>query len=209
MKKLLSIVICIISLFGIFTLSSCEKLEELENAVNYPDAYSITYEITNADGTIHTITKTVDENGSVYIKTADTEKLFIKNDDSYTLYEKNTDGKFVAESDKKYTEKVVNETCAEFEKYADESKNKFMPTAKKDGEDELAGRKCEIYKLGVGTENNSAYYYYYVDIETGICLGVKVKQTALGNEIEHEGDSFICKEFITANIEDLSDKISK
>jgi len=209
MKKLRVIALCVVLIVSLLAMSSCGVIRELIGAVEYPDVYSLTYEITQADGTVHTITKTVDEDGNVYLKTADQERLYLKDGKNYTLYEKDENGVFVSSGDEKYTAKAVDEATSAIGDYAEQSKNKLMPTAKKSGEDEISGRSCEIYKLGVGNDDNGAYYYYFVDTETGICLGLEIHQTAMGYEVEGNGETFVCTEFITENVEDLSLLIQK
>lgn len=209
MKRIISIIISSILAVTALTLSSCNTLTELKDAVTYPESYSITYEVTSAEGIINTVTKTVDEQGNVYIRTSDKEQLYLVENDSYTLYEKNEEGTFKAVGNEKYTKKSVNEATDQISAYAEESKKQFMPTAKKEGDKELAGRSCHVFGLGVGNEDNGAYYYYYVDSETGICLGMEVRQTALGQELEYTGESFVCTEFVTESIEDLSRMIAE
>lgn len=205
MKKII-LAIAIILTVGM-TFLSCSIINKVNDSVKYPDEYSITYEITSEDGVISLITKTVDKNGNVYFKTSETEKLYINENGAYTLYEKAVGGAFYPVGDIKYTADAVEEATSAIKEYTEKSKEKFIPTAKKDGEATVSGRACEVYKLGVGTDNNSSYHYYYVDAETGICLGVEVKQTALGDSVDYEGERFICKEFITEITEDLSDMI--
>ena len=100
--------------------------------------------------------------------------------------------------------KVVDEKTAEVNAYSEESKKQFMPTAKLDGSDYVLGRECNVFKIGVGGKNNSAYYYYYADKVTGICLKLEVKHTALGQEVPHNTQTFVCTSFITENVQDLS-----
>lgn len=207
MKRIISIIISSLLALTALTLSSCNTLKELQDAVTYPESYSITYEVTSAKGTVNTVTKTVDEQGNIYVKTSDKEQLYLLENDSYTLYEKNEEGTFTAVGDEKYTKKFVNEATSQISAYAEESKKQFMPTAQKEGDKEIAGRNCHVFKLGVGNEDNGAYYYYYVDSETGLCLGMEVRQTALGQELVYTGESFVCTRFVTDKVEDLSKMI--
>lgn len=206
---MISIVICMITIATSFGLISCDIAESINNSVVYPESYSITYEITSADGVITTVTKTVDANGNVYINNANEEKLYIKENNTYYLYKKDENGIFTTLGYIKYTKEAVDKATADITKYSEESKNQFVPTAKLDGESTVAGRRCNIYKLGVGGDNNNAYYYYHIDAETGICLELEVSMTALGSSVEYDGETFICTEFITDNIDDLSILISK
>ncbi|MBQ7356785.1 MAG: hypothetical protein IJW66_05210 [Clostridia bacterium] len=209
MKRKILLFVTFSLLFAVFALSSCGILSKLNGAVKYPDAYSITYEVTSGDGRICTVKKTVDADGSVYVKSGDVERVYINDNGKYTLYERSEMGDFEAVGNDRYTETAVKAETAVIEPYAEETKKQFIPTAKLDGEGEILGRACDVYKIGVGTENNSSYYYYYVEREYGICLSLEVKNTALGEEVASNSETFICTEFITEGIEDLSNLISK
>lgn len=209
MKRFLKILVGIVLAVSALALSSCGILSDLNNAVQYPEAYSLSYEVTSEDGTIQTVTKTVDESGNVYYKNADAEAIYIRMGSSYVKYVKNEAGAFEAISESKLTKKAVEDETAGIATYAEESKNKFMPTAKQESNREMLGRTCEVYKLGVGTEENSSYTYYYVDQETGICLGIEVVNTALGQNIAHDGASFVCVEFLLEDIDDISNMINE
>ena len=204
MKKLLTLsLVCAFAVIAATNLTSCGIMKDLNEAVTYPESYTLTYEITSADGSITTATKTVDGNGNVYVKWQGEEKLYVLSDGSYTIYLKDGNGIFTASGEERLTKKAVEEATSDIKKYAEESKKQFMPTAKKDGTGEVVGRTCDVYKIGVGTENNSAFYYYYVDVQTGICLRLEVKHTALGQEVDHNTETFICTQFATENITPL------
>ena len=207
MKKILSLIIT----FALTTmaLASCGIINKVENAVTYPETYSITYEITTPEGLIHTMTKTVDQNGNVYFKTTGEEQLFLNDNGSYTLYEKNTDGAFAEVEGAKYTREAVENEVALFDQYAKQTTNKFIPTARRAGESTVAGRGADTYKLGVNLLAVSFHHFYYVDQKTGICLGVDVVNKTFGNETADNEETFVCVEFITENIENLENKIQK
>jgi hypothetical protein len=204
MKRFLALLACIALAFSAIALSSCGIISDLYNAVNYPESYTLAYEATSADGTIVTIVKTVDGNGNVYYKNADVEIVYILEGSGFIKYEKNEDGIFEKTSDVKLTKSAVENETSGINTYAEKSLNKFMPTAKQESDVEMLGRICEVYKLGVGNESNSSYTYHYVDKETGICLGVETKNTALGTAVPHNGESFICIGFSVADIADVS-----
>ena len=202
-KRRFLLTLCLFLGIATFTLSSCGIISKLENAVVYPESYSITYEITSKSGVVTTITKTVDALGNVYVCSSEEEKLFINDNGVYTLYRKSESGIFEEQTTERYTKNKVEELTAEIKTYAEESKKQFMPTAKKENQSEVLSRTCDVYKLGVGTQNNSAFYYYYVDVQTGICLQLEVKHTALGQEVAHNTETYVCVEFITENVQDL------
>ncbi len=207
MKKIVSLIITLA--LTAMALASCGIIEKVEKAVTYPDTYSITYEITTTEGLIHTITKTVDATGNIYFKSINDEKLFINNNGSYTLYKKNTNGEFAAVEGAKYTAEAVEKELALFDSYAKQTTDKFIPTARHTGEATVAGKTADTYKIGVNLLAVSFYHVYYVDQATGICLGVDVVNKTFGNETKDNEETFVCVEFVTENIEDLSNKIEK
>ena len=205
----LKIVTCVVMAVAVLALSSCGIINKVDNAVVYPETYSITYEITTPEGLIHTMTKTVDESGNVYFKTTGEEQLFLNDNGSYTLYEKNADGVFSAVEGAKYTREAVENQVALFDQYAKQTTNKFIPTARRTGETTVAGRTADTYRLGVNLLAASFFHLYTVDQETGVCLEVSVQNKALGKEREANEETFVCIEFVTENVEDLASKISK
>ena len=184
-------------------LASCGIIDKVENAVVYPDTYSITYEITTVEGLIHTVIKTVDASGNIYYKSIDEEKLFINNDGAYTFYKKNSDGDFGKVDGARYTAEAVEKELEPFDSYAKRTTDKFIPTARSIGETTVTGRAADTYRLGVNLFAVSFYHVYYVDQATGICLGVDVVNTVFGSEAKDNEETFVCVEFVTENIEDL------
>ena len=207
--KASKIVSAILLVSLLFALSSCGIVDKVENAVVYPETYSITYEITTPEGLIHTINKTVDENGNVYFKSIEDESLFIKDNGAYVLYTKSSDGSFEAVEGARYTREAVEKELAPFDSYAKQTTSKFIPTAQLSGKATVAGRSAETYKIGVDLLAVSFHHLYHVDIETGICLGVEVINKALGHNTRADEETFVCVEFITDGIENLEYRILK
>ena len=209
MKKIILVVLTVAIALALLSFTSCGIINKVENAVVYPDTYSITYEIATSEGLVHTITKTVDANGNIYFKSIDEEKLYINNNGTYTLYEKNDLGIFATVEGARYTREAVEKDIALFEKYSKQSTNKFIPTARKSDTTTVAGRNADVYKIGVNLLAVSFHHYYLIDSETGICLGVSVNNKVFGKDSKANEETFVCVEFITNNIEDLSNKITK
>lgn len=205
MKKIILLALCAAMLLP--ALASCGIINKVENAVTYPESYSITYEIRTAEGLIHTITKTVDEDGNVYLKSIDDEKLFINVDGSYSLYKKNADGGFSLVDGAKYTAEAVENELSSFSFYAKQATDKFIPTARRTDEVTVAGRAADTYRLGVNLLAVSFRHIYYIDKETGVCLGVDIRNTVFGKSIEANEEVFVCTEYITDNIDSLTNKI--
>lgn len=207
MKKIVSLIITLA--LTAMALASCGIIEKVENAVTYPDTYSITYEITTTEGLIHTITKTVDATGNIYFKGINDEKLFINNNGSYTLYKKGADGEFAKVEGAKYTAAAVEKELALFDSYAKQTTDKFIPTARRTGATTVAGRTADTYKIGANLLAVSFHHIYYVDQATGICLGVDVVNKTFGNETRDNEETFVCVAFVTENIENLANQIQK
>ena len=209
MKKGLALLVCALLAACALSLCSCNTLSELQNAVRYPDAYTLSYEVTDSEGTVTTVTKTVDADGNVYYKDAAKEAVYILDGSSYVAYQKNAEGVFERLTDSKLSKKAVEAETAGIDTYVQESKMQFMPTAKQESDAEMLGRTVHVYKLGVGSESTGSYHYYYVDKETGICLGIEVKNAALGQQLSDDGESLICVVFETENVQSVWDMIEQ
>lgn len=183
------------------------SVQNVQDLVQYPEQYSITYEIESKDGTVTKVQKIVDGQGNVYFKSGDAEKLFIKDGNQYTLYEKDESGAFAASADATYVQTYVTEQTKVFSQYAEMSRNQMMPTAKQSGTATVLGRECLVYTISVGGANTGVHYSYFVDKQTGICMGYDSGMSALGFEMGADGDVFRCTEFETENIASLSDLI--
>ena len=177
-------------------LVSCDlpSYEEINGAVELPDTYSITYQIREKGGAIRTVAKTRDGEGNVYFRSGDEEYIFIKDGIGFAEYKKDEYGTFVksgAVMDGSY----VNEVTKEFTSLAEKSLMKLVPGIEEDGETELLGRACRVYSVKLGGDGHNLTYSYYVDIETGICLGFET-EAILGNvSIEPDEEIFVCIEF--------------
>lgn len=209
MKKVFSLIACSILALLMIVLPSCDTLSKLDDAVKYPEFYTLAYEVTTSDGKIFTVAKTVDRDGNVYYKNAEKEAVYILDGSGFIKYEKGTDGSFAKASEVKLTKEAVKAEVSDINDYAEQSKNKLMPTAKQEADAEILGRVCEVYKLGVGNDSNSSYTYYYVDKESGICLKLETKNIALNTEVPHNEENFVCTEFSVDNVIKVAELIEK
>lgn len=179
--------------------------ETVNNSVTYPEQYSITYEVEASTGVVRTITKTVDADGNVYFVSGETEKLYIKDGESYEIYERDDNGVFtVTDEQTAYNRMYVDSDTAEFISYAEQSKKQFIPGMESIGEEEILGRTCLVYGVVLGNDNTGISYSFYVDKETGICLGFDSDKSAAGFELGTDGEVFICTEFITEDVASLT-----
>ncbi|MBQ7378713.1 MAG: hypothetical protein IJW70_03420 [Clostridia bacterium] len=179
------------------------SVSDVENMVTYPEQYSITYEVESKDGSVTEIRKIVDGEGNVYFKSGTTELLYIKDGNQYTEYSKNEDGVFVKFEGSTYVQTYVEQQTKQFTDLAEMSRNQMMPTAKKSGDTQVLGRQCFVYTITVGGEKTGVHYSYYVDKETGICLGYESGMSAAGFDLGADSDVFRCTEFVTENIDSL------
>ena len=205
-KSILKIMAALLALVTLGTVAvSCGALraEEMIDSVKLPETYSITYEVKNKDGEITTVSKTRDENGNVYFRSGDTELLFIKDGNAFVEYTKNAEGELVCDSNKKVDGDYVDNATVEFLEYAEQSRNRFMPTAKESGTQTIANRPADRYTVKVGISAFNVSYNYYVDTETGVCLGYDTQMVLAGISVDTDDTVFTCTEFITDGIEIL------
>lgn len=183
------------------------SVQDVKGLVIYPEQYSITYEIEAKDGTVTALCKTVDAQGNVYYQNGATEQLYLKNGDQYVLYQKDQNGEFVALPGSSYVKTYVDEQTKQFSEYAEMSRNQLMPTAKKQGEQEVLGRACDVYVITVGGDKTGVKYSYYVDRATGICLGYESGMSAVGFDLGADGEIFRCTGFVTEGVPDLAELV--
>lgn len=207
MKNFTKALILMLAAMALCTFVGCNlqlpSVEDVQNMVSYPEQYSITYEVTSKDGTVSMLQKVVDGEGNVYFKVGTKEELYVKDGNQYTLYAQNEDGVFEAFAGSTYVETYVEQQMAQFAKYAEMSRNQMMPTAEKSGVTEVIGRECYVYTLKVGGDKTGVRYDYYVDKETGICLGYESGMSAAGFDLGADSDVFRCTEFVTENVASL------
>lgn len=184
--------------------------DTINTSVTIPEQYSISYEIEDATGVVRTMTKTVDADGNVYFSYGEKEKLFIKDGDLYQLYQKDSNEEYKATgAQAAYNQTFVDSETADFLTYAEQSKKQFIPGIKSNGEQEVVGRTCYVYGVALGSEKTGVSYSFYVDKETGICLGFESGKSAAGVDLGIDGAIFTCTEFITENIPSLAELLPK
>lgn len=217
MKSYKKAILALLTGISVIALSGCSMdlknndiATIINNSVTMPEQYSITYEIENAAGEIWTIQKTKDSEGNVYFESAYEELLFIKEDEHYTLYKKDVDGNFTIQGiNAVYNETYVDTATDEFLAYAERSKQQFLPGMESTGEQEVNGRICLVYGVKLGSVDTSITYTFFVDKETGICMGWDETNKVSGHEIDGNGEIFSCTEFITEDVPSLKELINK
>lgn len=210
MKHLKAIILSVLIGVSLLLFASCDlpNAGEIDGSVTLPEQYSITYELETPEGVVTTVKKAVDAEGNVYFKSGDIEKLFIKDGKLYKLYTKDEGGNFtVLDTSASYNQTYVDNETAEFMTYAEQSKKQFIPGVKSGAEQELLGRTCLVYTIKLGGDNTNLSYFFYVDKETGICLGFESDKQIAGAELGADGQVFHCTEFLTEDIEPLSNLI--
>lgn len=211
MKNFKKILVLALVLVAVAAFVGCNlpSVEDVKGLVVYPEQYSITYEIESKGGTITTVQKIVDGEGNVYFKSGDNEQLYIKDGDRYVLYQKDQNGKFVTFAGSTYTQSYVEEQTKQFASYVEASRNQMMPTAKKSGTAQVLERECDVFTITVGSEKTGVCYSYYVDRETGICLGYESGMSAAGFDLGADNDVFRCVEFVSENVQSLKTLIEE
>ena len=93
--------------------------------------------------------------------------LYLKNGDVFDVY---TDwsGEGFGTSNMTMTENEVMESFPYF--YMFDNVRELYDNVKKDGTETIAGRNCDIYKVTVSADGQSASFYYSVDRQTGIFM---------------------------------------
>lgn len=211
-RKISSILLVGVALLG---LAGCGAdfwdnsiAQTVESSVALPEQYSITYEVETAVGEVHTVSKIQDGDGNIYFRSGDEEHLFIKDGDLYALYEKDSAGEYVARGmQAAYNKTYVDSVSAEFLTYAERSKQQFMPGMEASGEEEVLSRNCLVYGVTVGAESTGVTYSFFVDKETGICMGWDESKRVSGQNLGADGEVFICTEFNTEDIAPLTELI--
>lgn len=178
--------------------------DEINTSVTIPNQYSISYKIEDATGVVRTMTKTVDADGNVYFSYDKIEQLFIKEGELYQLYQKDSNGEYKAtDTQAAYNQTFVDSETSDFLEFAQQSKKQFIPGIKSNGEQDVVGRTCYVYSVALGSEKNGISYSFYVDKETGICLGFESGKTAAGVDLGIDGEIFTCTEFATEDVPSL------
>ncbi|MBQ8849200.1 MAG: hypothetical protein IJ011_02565 [Clostridia bacterium] len=201
LAKIIAVILSLLTLTAVFASCAGGKTEEIINTVKFPESYSISYEVKDADGIIRTLSKTVDAEGNVHFVSGEYEIKFICDGENYTEYTKDENGEFISVSGTKVNKEYVEAATAEFHTYAEESLKQHLPTAEEiEGENRL-GRECRVFEVVVGIKSFNTTYLYYVDSETGICLGFESSMVLAGIDVQTDDTVFTCVEFITEGIE--------
>lgn len=173
--------------------------------LHLPEQYSITYEIESSEGVIRTIKKMKDADGNIYFRSGEDELLFLVDGDNFILYRPDEKGGFSADDqDALYNDTYVETATEEFMEYAGKSQKQFIPGMESTDEQMISGRDCDVYRIETGAGNFLVTYQFYVDEETGICLGWEEGKEISGHELEADGEVFRCTEFLTENIPSLT-----
>lgn len=186
-------------------VSTIITAESVRNDITMPEQYSITYEIESADGIIYTVQKTKDADGNIYFRSSEEELLFLGDGNNYILYQPDESGSFSADDQNAtYNSSYVETATEKFMEFAEKSEKQFIPGMESTGEQTISGRECAVYMVETGAANFSVVYQFYVDKETGICLGWEEEKSISGYEMESDGEVFRCTEFLTENIPSLT-----
>ena len=182
MKKIakLGLNVLVLALAGLLALTGCsaksvgELTQTILQAVTLPESYSIAYEVTDAEGSIRTVKKTVDAAGNVYFADGEQELLFLRQQDGTDL---DAEGA-------RHTAQAVDEATAAFADCAERSRQQFMPGMEQGDDQQVLGRSCRTYHVQVGTESTGIRYTLIVDAETGVCMGWQESAETMGHALD-------------------------
>lgn len=160
--------------------------------------YFITYEVSDEDGIVTVISKAVDADGNIYYKAGE-EYLFLYEGENFILYQREGEA-FVKQEDKKYQTVYVDNLTEEFENYVKKANLNTGGITKLVGEEEVAGRKCNIYEIVVKVLNFEQRYQFAIDQGNYICLSWKSVKNISGYG-EAGDESFLCTRFDTEGID--------
>jgi len=176
--------------------------QDAEGTVLYiaklPEQYFITYEASDKDGVVTTVSKAVDADGNIYYK-ADEEYLFLREGENFILYQREGEA-FIKQEDKKYQTVYVENLTERFENYVKKANLNTGGITKLIGEEEVAGCKCNIYEIVVKVFNFEQRYQFAVDQQNYICLSWKSIKNISGYD-EMGDESFLCTRFDTEEID--------
>lgn len=131
--------------------------------------------------------------------------VFLADGDNYMLCRPNGEGKFSAEDpDVLYNAAYVETATGKFMEYAGESQKRLIPGIESTEEQTVLDRTCDVYKVETGAGNFLVTYQFYVDQETGVCLGWEEGKAIGDYELEADREVFRCTEFLTEDIPSLT-----
>lgn len=106
-----------------------------------------------------------------------------------------------------YNDTYVNAETVEFLKYAEQSKDQFIPGIECNGEKEILGRDCLSYSVKIGTNNTAVIIFFSRRSRNRNMHGMERGKTIGGIEKSADSDLFTCTEFVTENIFPLQNLI--
>ncbi|MBQ8345506.1 MAG: hypothetical protein IJY42_04475 [Clostridia bacterium] len=196
-KKFVRLCLSICLLATLLTGCTLPTADGINSTVTLPSVYRITYEVKASDGVIHTVSRAQDANGNLYFRSGVTELLFLKDGNDFVLYEKDENGAFTTKEGIKVDQEYAKEATEEFFTYAEQSKKKYLPGIKETGEATVLNRTCKVFEVSVGIESHRVSYSYYVDTETGVCLGFDSSMILANISLDTNDTVFTCTEFAT------------
>lgn len=93
----------------------------------------------------------------------------------------------------------VEELTKGFDEYLDKASLTVDGVFERTGEEEIAGRMCDIYSVTVQFVNFEQTFYYSVDRETGVCMKLVSDKNISGTELGGE-EGFTCVRFDTEQV---------
>lgn len=167
-------------------------------SVTFPEQYFIEYDVTSEDGVITTVSEAIDEEGRIYVKNEE-EYLFIPEENGYTCYQ-NKDGKFIRQENERYQLSYIKDLMEEFDDYTKDGVILSADNGNYTGTTDILGRTCDVYEITLDIASNFRQNFkYYIDQETGICMGRTSEKSIAG--FEEQEEEFMCTQFETEAVD--------
>lgn len=156
-------------------------------SIHLPDSYAITFAVSNNDGTINFIKKTMDAENNLLIEEAKSTTLYLYDQGYYRL---------VGDLENKlYTPKHANNSAEKWNDCADKTWIWKHANPTLIGSTTIADRACEEYQVELNIGIYKRVATFAIDKETGLCLQYQVNSELFSFAIEDEVN-FTCVEFI-------------
>lgn len=162
-----------------------EANQMVYHTVTLPSQYFITYEVSDEDGIVRTISKAVDTDGNIYYE-ADQEYLFLLEGKNYVLYQPEN-GTFTRQGADKYQKDYIKKLTKDFGDYVEKARLTLDQTPT--GQVTVVGRDCDVYAISIKFANYEQRYQYAIDQETYACLEVMSEKNISG--FEKEGHEYL------------------
>ena len=158
--------------------------------------FSITYRLTTSADDSGSADLTMMRSSEGYlIRSGITDILYVKNGDVYDIYFPTDDGYQLLDFLDPASEEQIQSNLVTM--YSLMAHYSDVSGLKKDGDEVIAGRNCDIYKESAAGMGMAVGMSYSIDKETGVCLKTTFDAAMAGNIMNM---TFECTEFLTSGV---------